>query len=324
MRQPRLVLILSALVLLGCGYPGDPLPPALNRPNRVVDLAALQRGDKIFFHFTLPSKTTEGLPVKSDSDVELRIAALPPGGIPAGAWEQASERLPATALHIDKGAVSGDIPAARFYGKAVVLGVRVHGPGGRDAGWSNLETVGVVPALATPETLSAKDAPDAVALEWHGAAPGYRVFRKTPEDKEWTLLGMSPKASYSDGTIDFGKPYQYEVQAVEKAGEKYAESEISQPITFTANDRFAPATPTGLAAVPSTRTVELVWDRNTERDFASYRIYRNGMKISDGLPSPAYSDQDVKPGVKYSYQVSAVDAAGNESARSGAVEASLP
>jgi fibronectin type 3 domain-containing protein len=31
---------------------------------------------------------------------------------------------------------------------------------------------------------------------------------------------------------------------------------------------------------------------------------------------PAYRDSDVKPGVRYSYSVSAVDARGNESARS--------
>ncbi len=303
--------------LIGCGYPGDPLPPALNRPNRVLDLAALQRGTKIYLHFTLPAKTTEGLAVKDLPDIELRLGTMPD-------WEQNSTRIPASDVKVEKASVSAEIPVTQFYGKTVVVGVRVHGPEGRDVGWSNLELVVVVPALAVPEGLSAKDAPDAVALEWHATAPEFRIFRKNPEDKDWTLLGSSPKAAYLDTTVEFGKPYQYFVQSVEKTGNKYAESELSQEITFTATDRFAPATPIGLTVVPGTRTMELVWERNSEKDLAAYRIYRDGVKVAEGEASPSYSDKGVKPGTRYRYQVSAVDVAGNESKLSEPVEAVIP
>ena len=77
-------------------------------------------------------------------------------------------------------------------------------------------------------------------------------------------------------------------------------------------------------AIPGTRTIELVWDRNTEKDFAGYRIYRDGKKVSEGQTAPAFSDSDVKPGTTYRYQVSAVDTAGNESALSAAVETAIP
>ncbi|MES1262018.1 MAG: hypothetical protein ABUS49_09795 [Acidobacteriota bacterium] len=315
---------LGSLWLSGCGYPGDTLPPALNRPNRVTDLAAVERGSKIFVHFTLPVKTTEGLPVKGTPDVELRIGPQPEGAFQASVWERNSERVAAAGLHQENLLVSAEIPAEKFYNKTVVLGVRLHGPGGRDAGWSNLEVVGVVPALAAPEGLTAKDAPDAVALEWHATAPEFRVFRKMPEEKDWVLLGMSPKPSYSDATIEYGKIYAYFVQAVEKTGDKYAESEPSAEIPFKPADHFAPAIPAGLTVVPGTRTIELVWERNTEKDLASYRIYRDGQKIAEGEATPAFSDKDVKPGTKYRYEVSAVDLAGNESARSAAVEAAIP
>jgi fibronectin type 3 domain-containing protein len=76
--------------------------------------------------------------------------------------------------------------------------------------------------------------------------------------------------------------------------------------------------------VPGTRTIELVWNRNTEKDFAGYRIYRDGMNIAEGLTAPAFTDRDVQPRVRYRYEVSAVDTAGNESARSAAVDAVIP
>ncbi len=324
MRLFRSVPVLCALVLAGCGYPGEPLPPALNRPNRVTDLAAVQRGDKIIAHFTLPSRTTEGLAVKGTPEIELRVGPMPQGEFRTPEWERASERIDNATLKIEKLFVSTEIPATKYYGRNVVLAVRVHGPHGRDVGWSNLELVNVAPALAKPEGLAAKDAPDAIQLEWHATAPEFRIFRKTAEDKDWAMIGTSKTTSYADTTIEFGKPYTYFVQAVEKRGEKYAESDLSAEITFTGTDRFAPAVPLGLTIVPGTRSIELVWERNSEKDLAEYRVYRDGRKISQGLASPAYSDRDVKPGTKYRYQISAVDTAGNESALTAAVEAAIP
>ena len=69
--------------------------------------------------------------------------------------------------------------------------------------------------------------------------------------------------------------------------------------------------------------MELVWDRVADTDLAGYRVYRNGAKIADALTTPAYSDKDVTVGSKYSYQVSAVDQAGNESGKCAAMEVTM-
>ena len=310
--------------LTGCGYPGEPLPPALNRPMAVRDLAAVERGDKIVIHFSVPQRTTEDLPVKGAPDLEVRIGPKPEGNFDAAVWERNSERIPTADIHVSGAMASVEIPARPLYGKTVVVGVRVHGPGGRDVGWSNLEGVQVVPALPVPEGLTAADAPDAVRLEWHAAAPEFRIYRKGPGDADFALTGNSEKPFFLDGSIEFGTTYRYFVQSVQKTNEKYAESEPSAEITFQPTDKFGPAVPAGLTAVPGTRTIELVWERSPEKDFASYRVYRDGQKVADGQTAPAFSDRDVKPGVRYRYQVSAVDTAGNESALSGPVEAALP
>jgi hypothetical protein len=290
----------------------------------VRDLAAVERGDKIVVRFTVPQRTTEDLPVKGAPDLELRVGPAPEGKFETAVWEQNSARVAAADIHVAGATASAEIPAKPLYGKTVVVGIRVHGPGGRDVGWSNFELVPVVPALPVPEGLEAKDAPDAVRLEWRAAAPEFRIFRKGPGDTDWALAGTSAKPFFVDGSIQFGATYRYFVQSVQKTDEKYAESEPSVEISFIPTDRFPPAPPAGLTAVPGTRTIELVWERNSEMDFASYRIYRDGRKIAEGQTAPAFSDRDVKAGTRYRYQVSAVDTAGMESPLSAAVETAIP
>ena len=85
-----------ALLLAGCGYIGEPLPPALRRPVRVTDLAAVERGSKIIIQFTIPKVTTEGLPIKGDEDIELRIGP-PDDPFRMAAWQRTSERVPVSA-----------------------------------------------------------------------------------------------------------------------------------------------------------------------------------------------------------------------------------
>jgi fibronectin type 3 domain-containing protein len=208
-------------------------------------------------------------------------------------------------------------------GKNVVVGTQIHGPQGRSVGWT-MDSLQIIPPLPKPAGLVPKNAPDAIELDWHAAAPQFRVFRQGPGEADFRQIATADKPTYVDHAIDFGKTYRYEVQSIQKTGDKYVQSEMSDPVSFTPADRFAPAVPSGLTAVQAPKSIELVWDRNAERDLASYRVYRNGMKIADGLTSPSYSDKDVMSGTTYRYQVSAVDNAGNESAQSPVVEAGIP
>ena len=216
---------------------------------------------------------------------------------------------------------SVEIDAARYAGKTVVIGVRVHGPEGRDAGWSRLVTLEVAPVLAAPRDVKAADARNAVHLQWTGEAPGYHIFRRAAGDSDWAQIGESAQASFDDQTVEYGKSWQYYVQAVRKTGESEQVSEASETISFTPKEIFPPAVPAGLAAISGARSIELVWDRVADSDLAGYRVYRNGQRIADGLVTPAFSDAGVTAGTRYSYQVSAVDQAGNESEKSGVAEA---
>ncbi len=323
----RLAVAAVAICLCGCGYMGNVLPPALNRPVPVQDLAAVERGSQIIIHFTVPTITTDGLPLKkSQTDIELR-AGLPPTGnfTPdqwLAKWLPTTDRIPVVVGNDPLATVT--VPAAKYYGKTVDIAVNVHGAGGHTAGWSRFAIVDVVPALPTPSDLVLSDVPDAVHLEWRAMAPEFRIFRKLVPDVNWMQIGTSTTPSYTDRTIEYGTTYQYFVQAVEKTADGYDESDLSDVRTIKPVDTFPPAAPVGVTAVPGARSIELVWERNTEKDFGSYRVYRDGKQIADGLTAPTYSDRDVKPKITYRYQVSAVDTAGNPSPLSPAVTATIP
>lgn len=321
-RGTRIGALAPVVLLAGCGYVGEPLPPALKRPVRVTDLSAAERGSKIAIQFTLPKVTTEDEPIAGDPDIELRISPGGSGALDPNAFAQASERI--TGITRAAGRATAEVPVAKYTGQAVVIGVRVNGPQGRNAGWSNFVALRVVAALPTPAGLTATNELDSVRLTWQGAAPEFRVFRKLAAEVSPALAGSVTQTAYVDAAVEYGKAYQYFVQAVQKTDTGYAESEISPALAFTPADQFAPAAPTGLTAIPAIRSMELVWQRNTEKDLASYSVYRNGEKLATGLTAPAYSDATVTAGGTYQYQISASDMAGNESAKSAAVTSVMP
>jgi N-acetyl-anhydromuramyl-L-alanine amidase AmpD len=79
-----------------------------------------------------------------------------------------------------------------------------------------------------------------------------------------------------------------------------------------------PGTPTATAA--STSQINLSWTGSTDNiGVTEYRIYRNGAYLdSVGGTTLSYNNTGLAMGTTYSYTVSAKDAAGNESAQSGA------
>lgn len=118
-------------------------------------------------------------------------------------------------------------------------------------------------------------------------------------------------------------------------------SEPSSPVTVEMRDTFPPAVPTGLATIPgvnpatSTAYIDLSWEPNGEPDLAGYLVYRQ-LASQNGDPqgplarlttspvvAPAYRDVAVSAGQRYIYQVTAVDAAGNESAPSAKAQEGL-
>jgi hypothetical protein len=315
-------MLSASLLCIGCGYMGPPLPPALNLPNRVVDLTAVQRGSNIVVHFTMSKMTTEALPIKDPPEVDLRIGA-------SGRtfnfhdWFEHARRIPA-----QSGATDFEIPITDYVGKDVVVAVRLVNDKGKDAGWSNFPAVLVTAAVPRPENLKAVATAQGVELTWSGdAAPLYRIYRK--EDAgEFAPLGDTPKSPYVDSTAEYLKNYTYFIQGIQKNGDTASESERSDSASLTPKDIFPPAVPTNLKAIVGTKSVELSWTRNTESDLAGYRVYRSVGDgpielLADKLPGASYSDRAVKSG-HYRYAVRSYDLLNNESALSAPIDVLVP
>jgi len=100
-------------------------------------------------------------------------------------------------------------------------------------------------------------------------------------------------------------------------------------ITVSNADIVPPSAPTGLTAAAATSArINLAWKASTDNTgITAYKIYRNGSTTPLATVSGStlsYADVQVSAGTTYSYQVSAVDAAGNESAKSATASASTP
>ncbi len=320
---PRILAATTSLALLlaGCGYVGDPLPPLANVPGAVTDLSAVDRGSRIMVNFTVPTQTTEGVAIRRPLRFDLRIGA-------------ASENWAANAKAVAGGAVRDgiahyDIPSAEWMGREVTIGIRVIGANGKESEWSNFVNLAVTPPLATPASVQAVATAVGVRLSWEGPAGDFRILRRAPDEKDFTPIAEVQQLEWTDTGTEYGRLYAYKVQRIGKAGDRVqAESEPSPEADITPRDTFPPAVPAGLRASSAPATIELSWDPDTEPDLAGYRVYRavNGgafEKIADVSQVPAYSDQKVERGKTYRYAVTAVDAAGNESARSAAVEVTL-
>lgn len=286
------------LMLAGCGYPGDTRPPSLSLPVPVHDLVAVQRGQKIVVQFTVPRISTDGLTLKDSPDLELQIAE--------------------SKFHVrgDKAIAQTDETATPFAGQTVKIFVRARNDQGKDAGLSNIVELKVIPSLLAPTDLEAKAVAAGVQLTWKSVDRKFRVVRATPDEKNFTPVGEADARTFTDTTAEFGKPYRYEVQAIDPASTPPAESDLSTEISITPKDTFAPAVPTNLTAVVGTASIELLWDRNTESDLAGYRIFRDGKQIGESKDAPSFSDHSIERGKRYIYTVSAYDRTGNPSAQS--------
>ncbi len=102
---------------------------------------------------------------------------------------------------------------------------------------------------------------------------------------------------------------------------KPAPSQSCNTSTCQATDTTPPAVPTGLAASTSTcKQVDLSWKPSTDTGgsgLARYEVYRNnGYLTSVQSPFAGMADASVAPSTSYSYEVAAVDNAGNPSGRS--------
>lgn len=156
-----------------------------------------------------------------------------------------------------------------------------------------------------------------VSLSWNAATDqigvtGYDVYR------DGAMIISTAGTTYTDSGLAVDTSYTYRVRAHDGSGNNSAQS--SQLIVRTLTDQIPPSKPTGLQS-PSqtTTTIDLTWNPATD-DVAvvGYNIYRGGLFIGTTTGN-IYTDSARRYNTSYSYTVTALDYAANESAKSTAL-----
>jgi hypothetical protein len=97
-------------------------------------------------------------------------------------------------------------------------------------------------------------------------------------------------------------------------------------VTTGPPDTQKPTPPTGLTATATSASqVDLSWQHGTDNvGVTGYRVLRNGSQIATVGVTTAYSDTTAAPNTSYSYELLAVDAAGNVSDPGSSASATTP
>ncbi|MEO8726260.1 MAG: fibronectin type III domain-containing protein [Acidobacteriaceae bacterium] len=344
-----------AALLAGCGVPGAPLPPSLQLPRPVSDLAATRVADQVNISFHLPQENTDRLVMKNLGKVVLEECGSTGAAscTPLKAWD-ASSLKPGAVVSLTE-----PLPRDNH------LAVLVENDRGRSAGRSNLVYVPHQPAWPNVKSVTAEATSDAVVLRISdpGVKPSpaagvqyrFRIFRTGlggtdparssgwPKQKRRLQIGEVPAAEdeFRDTHFEWQQRYNYEVRTINRvtAGDGEViefESGPAASASITTVDTFAPTAPIGLAAILNGEeagriSIDLSWLPNGARDLAGYNVYRCAMlesrpanrpaacgKINPELvKSSAFTDRNgLQPGAAYIYTVTAVDLRGNESQRS--------
>ena len=224
-------------------------------------------------------------------------------------------------------------PPQRFYA------VRTHAEGGETSDLSNFVALLPRAVTAAPSDFRATPGKGGIGLAWKAPADapaeavvGYNVYRR---QAELTAYGPplarldAASTAHIDASATYGQRYIYAVTAVANR-EPLVESALSVEHEIAYDDRFAPAPPTGLTALPMPGEVKLLWEPVAEPDVAGYVVERAdpGSDFhrvnAEPVTAVELSDRGLGSGFTFRYRVAAIDRSGNLGEFSPAVDARVP
>jgi hypothetical protein len=303
---------IGAALVTGCGAPAAPLPPTLNLPQPVRDLAATRAGDTVHVTFSVPQKTTDKLPVRGPMTAKLCRSVDAGPCQPAGTLAIPAQQKSST--------MDDHLPVALSQGAPRLLTYKLSmlNHGEKSAGESGPAYAVAGTAPAPVDGFSAMPRRKGIVLSWHGSdlspgANGWIQFDRTrisgpslqpgiPEDQDHNPLPgrktaeepaeqvfRVPETSAEhppfalDVTAHTGNSYRYiaqRIQQVTVAGHTMeVASEPSPPATTAYRDVFAPPVPIGLVSAADTtaKAIDLNWTPDVDPALAGYIVYRRAV-----------------------------------------------
>ncbi len=170
-------------------------------------------------------------------------------------------------------------------------------------------------APSVPTNLSASNTTQtSTNLSWNASTDnvgvtGYHVY------VDGNLEATTAGTSYAVSGLTAGTTYLMEVSAFDAAGNESGRA-ATNVTTQSSPDNEAPSTPTNLTASNTTQTsTGLSWNPSTDNvGVSGYRVYVDG-DLEATTAGTSYTVSGLTAGTTYLMEVSAFDAAGNESGR---------
>ena len=292
--------LLALWVAAGCGKVGPPLPPIVRIPQAIGDLRVSQNENRVILSWTNPAFYVDG----QNAAADLAVVRILRNGeevvkepIKAAGQPQSHEEDITNRLNTD-----------------LTFEVQVETSRGRLSGLSNAVAIRPVDVPGAPRALRYVVDQQRITLDWdpperNPALVGAYIVQRT--DRPGAVSVQLPH--FEDAEYEPDKKYTYTVTAVR--GAEMVPGPAAMPLTLTATDMTPPATPTGLQIESlggGAGTALLTWNKNTERDFKQYLVFRSdkpeplSRDVAEG-----FADVDYRPGL--TYQLAAEDIFENKS-----------
>lgn len=324
---------------------GAPLPPLIQIPVPVSDLAIQQFGKSAQLSWTLPKLNTDGSTATTVATVEIyRLAADRNQPAPDSKsfaqsvhlWKSIPKQVLDTypqGMKLSFSDTFQEFEGRDIFRRSLYYALKVVNNKQQDAGLSNIASLSVIPLPTSPENLHVISLREQhIELGWDiptlnidGSAvkppTQFNIYRRADSQSPETRLNPSPvkEDRFKDESIELGKTYVYWVRPAVETPSGSVEGEDSQPLEVTNADTYPPKPPAEVTAISSGQGISLVWLPNTDADLAGYWVYRSGpdrrfQRLQDQLLTTAsIIDKSVEKGQTYFYRVKAVDLRGNES-----------
>ena len=253
-------------------------------------------------------------------------------GGPVGlTWEAASDDQSVAGYEVYRDdALVATIDPVTSYSDAVGPGTYAYhlkalDPAGNTSDASNTANVTVLTVDSEnpgpPANLTAQVGAGKVDLTWDAASDNRAVTGYEIHRDGGLIATVGAVTSWSDTSVAAPNTYQYEVRALDAAGNV---SDPSNNASATVPDTQKPSAPSNLQATGTASQVDLTWNAaGDDVAVTGYKVYRDSVLTQTLGAVTSYSDTSVtSPG--HDYEVRAFDAAGNLSDPSNRVTATVP
>ena len=225
-----------------------------------------------------------------------------------------------------------------FLSMKFIFGLKVRDNKNKESDFSEFITVEPKALPLPPQDLKYSVYEDKIEISWtppeknidESSPPeikGYNVYRyENNQEPQCLNSKVVEDSKYEDEDFIFGKTYYYFVRASVSDSSSSGESANSEIIEVVAQDKFPPASPSGLMSMAGQGYITLSWDENKEKDFAGYRVWRRKegqeefiLLTQEPIKANNFTDTEVEKNSRYYYAITAQDIFGNESPKSDIV-----